>query len=31
VHVEIDATTRRPTPIPDPLRSLLQSALVRPP
>ena len=31
VHVEVDATTRRPTPIPDPLRSLLQSALVRPP
>jgi acyl-CoA thioester hydrolase len=31
VHVEIDATTRRPTPIPDPLRSLLQSALVVPP
>ena len=31
VHVEVDASTRRPTPIPDPLRSLLQSALVRPP
>ncbi len=30
VHVEIDAATRRPTPIPDHLRTLLQSALVEP-
>jgi acyl-CoA thioester hydrolase len=28
VHVEIDATTRRPTPIPDHLRALMQAALV---
>jgi acyl-CoA thioester hydrolase len=27
VHVEIDAATRRPTPIPDHLRTLLESAL----
>ncbi|TQM57408.1 acyl-CoA thioesterase [Humibacillus xanthopallidus] len=30
VHVEIDAATRRPTPIPDHLRTLMQSALVSP-
>jgi acyl-CoA thioester hydrolase len=30
VHVEIDAATRRPTPIPDHLRTLMQSALVPP-
>ena len=28
VHVEIDAATRRPTPIPDHLRALMQAALV---
>ena len=28
VHVEIDATTRRPTPIPDHLRALLATAVV---
>ncbi len=27
VHVEIDAATRRPTPIPDHLRTLLETAL----
>ncbi|MCU1537586.1 MAG: thioesterase superfamily protein [Humibacillus sp.] len=31
VHVEIDAATRRPTPIPDPLRALLQTAVVEGP
>jgi acyl-CoA thioester hydrolase len=30
VHVEIDAATRRPTPIPDPLRALMRSAQVEP-
>jgi acyl-CoA thioester hydrolase len=28
VHVEIDATTRRPTPIPDHLRALMETAVV---
>jgi acyl-CoA thioester hydrolase len=28
VHVEIDATTRRPTPIPDHLRALMATAVV---
>ncbi|WP_323096149.1 thioesterase family protein [Intrasporangium sp. YIM S08009] len=27
VHVEIDATTRRPTPIPDHLRALMEAAV----
>jgi acyl-CoA thioester hydrolase len=31
VHVEIDAVTRRPTPIPDHLRTLLESAVQPPP
>ena len=30
VHVEIDAATRRPTPIPEHLRALMESAVVRP-
>ncbi|MDN5768030.1 MAG: acyl-CoA thioesterase [Humibacillus sp.] len=29
VHVEIDATTRRPTPLPDRLRALLTTAVVQ--
>ncbi|MEO6997270.1 MAG: thioesterase family protein [Terracoccus sp.] len=29
VHVEIDATTRRPMPLPDHLRELLKSAVVK--
>ncbi|MEO7446947.1 MAG: thioesterase family protein [Humibacillus sp.] len=31
VHVEIDAVTRRPTPIPDHLRALLQGAVIEAP